>query len=314
MMKNQGETGPSPSTYVAVLCHHDLPRVERAVQSVGHHEGVTVAVVSHSADSTFGDGAKKIAEKHGAVHLDHASPHASCPTGKQICLEAFLDSDREYLVQVDGDDFLYSSWLVSVQDYLRRVPSLDALVILTLDRISTDDPGGFSWQVGEKWAGVWTDGTAWDEEFWGYRLGPGVSSIFGNRIMPPTFGMVRLFSRQAALAVHFRPLDEGYPEDWLLLCDLLRLHQQGDLYVCMTMRSDFYVIDASTPGSVQREKEKSAEEYRAGWRQMRDTAATLINPMRSSPAEFPVIWPEKEAGMVPLPQKVTEITQGVLSI
>ena len=303
-----------PSILVTVLCHHDAPRLARAVRSALDPLGdlerdrVEVAIIAHAKDPTWSTTAGNIAEEHGAVWWDFHDPHTTgAPTGKQACLDVFLASGREYLVQVDGDDLLYPSWLASIDDHVRRCHRPDAVAWYPADRLQLDPPAeGLHWPVRPGvWATVWTGACRWNDST---PLGPGRGGPWGTWPLG-TPARVVLWSRAAADRVHLRNLDQGGPEDMWLLMELLDEYLDGTLNVWTSMTSDVYLQDRTTPNNDQETTDLREKQLQA--LRMAEKAAAVVDPLRSSPGEFPVIWPTEGPGLISVEQKTLSVQRAV---
>ena len=309
----------NPSILVAILCHHDVPRLRRALDSILHPLGdpdfprVKVLVLTHSKDPSWsGQAWEEVADKWSYPvkfeFVDRCSEAAAAPSGKQAILDFFVQhTDADYLVQLDGDDLLYPSWLPAIDDHLRRCHGPDAVAWYPADRLESDQPfDGFCWQVRPgNWGTVWESAKRWNDST---PLGPGRGGPWGTWPLGPPARVI-LWSRKAAAHVRFRGLDQGGPEDVWLLLDLLAAYLAGDLNVWTSMTSDIYLQDRGTPDSDQgttdlREKQRQAL-------RMAELAVDVVDPLRSSPGEFPVVWPTSGAGLISLEQKILSATKAV---
>ena len=299
------------SIAVAVLVHHDTIRTGRAVQSALQCAGedTRVVLVSHSKDPGFGGQAAEIASRLGVEFVDSPSQTASSPTGKQACFDWFNGQDfGDYLVQLDGDDYLYSTWRASLLDILARTHYPDAVGFLPYDALRDYPPlegtaFGFQARPG-LWGHLWTTGVGWWPEYF-YPLGPGIGSPWVEHPAGVS-AQIRAWSRRATESHKFRGLEQGWPEDQMTLFDLLASYQRGDLLVWLSMTSDFLVVDNTTPNSDQ--KTSSIAQRRPLIEKMMETAAgILVDPERSSIGEFPVLWPQSGAGVISLSGKIQEI-------
>jgi hypothetical protein len=269
---------------LAVLTHHDLPRLRRAVASVKQQRrtrGVEVdaVVVVNSLDRDYERLAVRTAAELG-VRAVATESNGRPGRGKNACLDLFLQGGADYLCQLDGDDWLYPTWAESVAEHLRRLPQVDALGIVPIDCVGSAEGFTFEVEPGVA-AGVWTTSSAYPFE----SAGPGVAPLWEEPGTTANPDMIRLLSRAAAARWRF---DEelAIGEDTLMSLALLSSHQQGELSYWLTMASDWMIVDRTTPGSVQR-----TYSHGEALEPLLAKAAKLVDPARSSAAELPIVYP-----------------------
>ena len=272
-------TAPRPSLLLAILTHHDMPRLERAVRSAQAQRpadvDVDIVVVVNSRDVRHTYLAVEACTAWNVRTL--VTPSNGLPgRGKNACFDAFLRSGHDYLCQLDGDDWLYPTWALSVADHVRRAPALDVVALLPIDCVG--DSAGHTWRLPDgASASVWTTSLVYP---WQQR-GPGAGKFWTEHPICPA--MVRLVSRRAAQRLRFNER-LAVNEDYLLLLQCLSAHIAGDLQSWVSMASDWMVVDRLTPGSVQDEHAQDVDLLRA-------FAREIVSPDRSSVAELPVMYP-----------------------
>lgn len=269
---------------LAILTHHDLPRLRRALASVrlqrkARGVEVDVVVVVNSLDREYERLVVRTAADLG-VRVVVTDSNGRPGRGKNACLDLFLESGCDYLCQLDGDDWLYPTWAESVAEHLRRLPQVDALGIVPIDCLGSSKGFTFDVEQGVP-AGVWTTSSAYPFE----TGGPGVAPLWEEPGTTANADMIRLLSRAGAARWRF---DEELPigEDTLLSLALLSSHQRGELSYWLTMASDWMIVDRTTPGSVQR-----TYSHKEALEPLRSKAAQLVDPARSSSAELPILYP-----------------------
>ncbi len=269
---------------LAILTHHDLPRLRRALASVrlqrkARGVEVDVVVVVNSLNREYERLVVRTAADLG-VRVVATDSNGRPGRGKNACLDLFLESGCDYLCQLDGDDWLYPTWAESVGEHLRRLPQVDALGIVPIDCLGSSY--GFTFEVEQGVdAGVWGTSAAYPFD----STGPGVAPLWKESGTTANADMIRLLSRPAAARWRF---DEQLPigEDTLLSLALLSSHQRGELSYWLTMASDWMIVDRTTPGSVQR-----TYSHKEALEPLRSKAAQLVDPARSSSAELPILYP-----------------------
>lgn len=272
-------TANRPSVLLAILTHHDLPRLERAVQSARRQQSapvdVDIVVVINTRDVRHAYLAVEACAAWN-VHSVITESNGLPGRGKNSCFDVFLYSDHDYLCQLDGDDWLYPTWALSVADHIRRASALDVVALVPIDCVG--DSAGYTWPLPDGASGsVWTTSLAYP---WPER-GPGVGGFWNEHPICPA--MVRLVSRRAAQRLRFNE-NLAVNEDYLLLLQCLSAHIAGDLQTWISMASDWMVIDRLTPGSVQDEHLQDIE-------LLRTLARQIVEPDRSSVAELPILYP-----------------------
>ena len=269
---------------LAILTHHDLPRLRRALASANLQRrargvDVEVVVVVNSLDREYERLVVRTAADLG-VRAVATDSNGRPGRGKNACLDLLLESGCDYLCQLDGDDWLYPTWAESVAEHLRRLPHVDALGIVPIDCLGSAE--GLTFEVGQGVvAGVWGTSTAYPFD----AAGPGRAPLWAEPGTTSNPDMIRLLSRPAAARWRF---DEELPigEDTLLSLALLSSHQRGELSYWLTMASDWMIVDRTTPGSVQR-----TYSHQEALEPLRSKAAALVDPARSSAAELPILYP-----------------------
>lgn len=269
----------SPSVLLAILTHHDLPRLERAIQSALRQQradlDVKVQVVVNTQDDVHATAAVTLCRQLDVPCIVTES-NGFPGRGKNACIDAFLASGRDYLCQLDGDDWLYPTWARAVADHLRRAPALDAVGLLPVDCIGRAN--GYSWMLSDgQPASVWTTSTVYPWQ----TVGPGVDNLWTEYPICPA--MVRLISRQVAARWRFYE-DLAVNEDYLMLLAYLAAHIAGDIEFWISMSSDWMVIDLLTPNSVTDMHFHDHDHFRRLARQ-------VIDPARSSAVELPILYP-----------------------
>ena len=271
----------SASVLLAILTHHDLPRLRRALLSARSQRDAGIAVrttvVVNTRDTHHALRTVNLCREWG-VHCVVSDSNGRPGRGKNACLDLFLASDCDYLCQLDGDDWLYPTWALSVAEHLRRVPTLDVVGLFPIDCVGST--AGYTWELPDGApASVWTSSAVYP---WKAGTGgPGVSDLW--TVDPVCPAMIRLVSRDAAQRWRFNE-ELAVNEDYLLLLRYLSDHVAGDLEVWISMASDWMVIDRLTPGSVQDEYLQDVERFRF-------LARGVVSPRRSSVTELPLLYP-----------------------
>lgn len=270
---------------LAVLTHHDLPRLQRALRSARSQlpaPGLVVEplVVVNSQSREFERNAVRLAGRF-RMPVEVTKSIGTAAGGKNACLDLFLKSDCDYLCQVDGDDWLYPTCAQSIAEHLRRLPAVDAIGLVPIDCLGTR-PEGYSWQLTPGVFGaVWGTSTAHP----GGGCGPGTGALWQGEGTTACTEMLRLLSRGAAARWRFRE-ELLVSEDTAMSLCLLKSHQRGELSFWRSMASDWMIVDRTTPGSVQ-----TIYRHKEDIPRLRTAVDAVVERHRSSTAELPMLYP-----------------------
>jgi len=265
-----------------LLTSNDIPKLERLIRSVQQVIKITpvewevVIVVNSNREGYY----EQVLEIDQPFRVVNTESNGKPGKGKNACLDVFLESDCEYVSQIDGDDFLYPSYLQSLWNHVNHYVYIDVLGVVPCDCICDWElHSGHYWWVNEKYhASVW--GTSMCPP--NAELGPRVSHLF-TEDRPVSVDFIILQSRKAAQQRLSEDIGNG--EDHAYTYKLLGEHQKGNLCYFLTMSSDMYCIDRTTEGSAQ--KVHSYDEY---LEPLRAEALKYVPRWRSSPYELPVIY------------------------
>lgn len=268
---------------LALLTTNDIPRLERLLDNVRGLrpvDGVELkpVVVVNSLEDGYYDEVVSISSGFPVVETES---NGKPGRGKNSCMELFLESDCDFLSQMDGDDILYPTYLQSLVNHINHYPCIDVLGILPVDVIENQPCMGHAIRFDNgKHGGVWGVSVV----PCGSPAGPGRSHIWDTNY-PSSVDFIILQSRKAA---QFR-IDEDIPvaEDHLYTYQLLEQHQKGELCYFLTMSSDMYAIDRTTEGSIQKQYDQADHVE-----QLREKTLRHVPMHRSSAYELPIMYKE----------------------
>jgi len=290
---------------ITILTHHNLPALKRMVRSVEDQEAeenlsVEVIIVVNTINDDYwreiqnselvlGQALSKLSYK-----IIRTESNGKPGKGKNSCRALFLESDCDFLSQVDGDDFLYPTFVRSIWEHIEWHPTIDVLGKHPMDAISPNQLGGHHYKVGPKgewWACVWGGSL-----FKRADHGPGKANWVEDS-HPSSWDRILLQSRLSAVV----KMDEDLPngEDHLYSMQLLVLHQQRKLRYFGTMSSDLYVTDRTQNNTIQNDFP-----FHKHVAEMKRKMLEVINPERSSQEELPMIfkdlliWPDAKARVI----------------
>ena len=275
---------------LAILTTNGLSYLRRAINSAKKQKpgGVEyhIIVVANTLDDWYAQGVLALSAELG-VEFIRTTCDGTHPTGVQSAYDLFLErKSYNFITQLDGDDWLYPTWALSVKDHLRRAPGLDAVWLVPIDQINGAE-SGVSWTTPKgSIASVW--GTSVSMPWYmDPGAGPGRDPMWGH-VTPTTPAMPRLVSRKAAEICSWIPAPRIYG-DYQLLMRHLAAHIRGDLQCWVSMASDWMIIDRGNLSSVQHNEEYEINAYK-----MRKLARADVHPDRSWIGEFPIMYPSMQ--------------------
>jgi len=265
-----------------LLTSNDVPKLHRLIKSVESViriepiEWEVVIVVNSIHEGYY----EQVLELDQPFRVVNTESNGKPGRGKNACLDVFLESDADFVSQIDGDDFLYPSYLQSLYNHIKHYPNIDVLGVVPCDCICNFAlESGHYWWVNDKYhASVW--GTSMCPP--SPNMGPQKSHLFIDE-RPVSVDFIMLQSRKSAQLKMNENIGNG--EDHAYTYKLLGEHQQGNLQYFLSMSSDMYCIDRTTEGSAQ--KVHSYDDY---LEPMRQEALRHVPEWRSSPYELPVIY------------------------
>jgi glycosyltransferase involved in cell wall biosynthesis len=271
---------------VTLLTSNDVNRLSRLIDSflkqnpTNYFSQVTgVIVVNTTNDSYY----QEVLSKKFPLPVVRTESNSRPGKGKNSCLEIFLDSDFDFVSQIDGDDILYPTYLQSLAEHISRFPCIDVLGIIPMDVI-TDDKNILGHRIeftDEVVGGVWGISLIHPSS---NNPGPGRSYMWDSPL-PQSADFIILQSRKSAEIKMNEAMGVG--EDHLYSLQLLSEHQKGNLCYFHTMSSDMFIIDRTTTDSVQKiypQHEHVGE--------LKKLALNYVAEHRSSMWELPIIYKE----------------------
>ena len=266
-----------------LLTSNDVPKLERLIRSVQGVVKITpvewevVIVVNSTREGYY----EQVLELDQPFRVVNTESNGKPGKGKNACLDVFLESDADFVSQIDGDDFLYPSYLQSLYNHVKHFPCIDVLGVVPCDCLcSFPLESGHYWWVDDKYhASVWGTSMCPPNSD---TTGPAVSHLFTQE-RPVSVDFIMLQSRKSAQFKMNENIGNG--EDHAYTYQLLAEHQRGNLCYFLTMSSDMYCIDRTTEGSAQK-----VHDYNEYLEPLREEARRHVSEWRSSPYELPVIY------------------------
>jgi len=266
------------STTIAILTSWDLGRLERAILSaVRQTESCNLWVEINSLDPAYHAAAAQLCRDYRVeYHVSERSGTAGI--GKQAVFDRFASKPGEYLLLLDGDDWLYPCAVEALLDLSNRqrfdvltqtqydlilseprYPGmggyrLSSDVVATINRV----PNAIEWWTGCDYS-LWSDPT-----------------VQGK-------GLTNVFSRRATTDLRW---DEqiGCYEDVLLFYRSLDKHKRSALQSVLLCGQVILIHDLTTPNGGQKRAD-----FTGATRELRRKLRLFLNPEDSSYAELPSV-------------------------
>lgn len=268
---------------LTLLTSSDLPRLKRLIGSVLGLNSVKeielkTIIVLNTLNEEY---AQEVFSADLPFHIVRTESDGKPGKGKNSCLDLFLETDFDFISQIDGDDFLYPTYLESLYNHISHFPCIDVLGVIPIDFISNGKAAGHLFNIhnGSE-VGVWGCSVVPPSR----ESGPGLSHIWTEEL-PPSSDFIILQSKKSAIIKMHEDIPVG--EDHLYTYQLLAEHQKGNLCYFQTMSSDLYVIDRNTESSIQ--DQYPQKDY---VEQLRKLSLNYVNKSRSSAKELPIMYKE----------------------
>jgi len=273
---------------VTLLTSHDIRRFSRLVNSCVKIEPayginlVPIIVVNTTSDAYY----REVIACKFPYPVIRTESNGWPGKGKNSCMDIFLKSDADFLLQMDGDDFFYPSCGKSLAGILRRYGrSLDVLGLYPTDKVTLVPLNcgyEFEWEhaIYPKLHGTcWTSSIVWPGD---KQPGPRRGEWWDAE-MPVSQNTIYIRSKKSC---KYRfPEDIPNGEDSFLGTVLLAAHQQGDINYFVSMSSDFYVYDEVVENSIQ--KQEPWRNWVGTWK---ERVESTLNANRSNFLELPIIY------------------------
>jgi len=236
---------------LCLLTSHDLKRLKRLVASVQDQipaESIELhptIVVNTLSDDYY----ESVLAEGFPFEVVRTESNGKPGKGKNSCHDVFLESDCDYMSQIDGDDILYPTYLLSLEKHIKHFKHIDVLGVVPCDVLeSQENQVGYKFSVADNLhVSVWGVSIYNSREF---NSGPQRNSYFLDGHNTITDNYIILQSREAA---KIRINEEiGFSEDQLFTYQYMSEHINGNLSYFLTMSSDYQIYDRTTQGSMQK--------------------------------------------------------------
>jgi cellulose synthase/poly-beta-1,6-N-acetylglucosamine synthase-like glycosyltransferase len=138
--------------FLALLTNHKLDKLKRLVRTVELQypeesiELKPVIVVNTLNDEYY----QEVLDANLPFEVVRTESNGKPGKGKNSCMDLFLQSDCDFMTQVDGDDFLYPTFLRSIANHVNHYPDIDVLGRIPLDYLSAREiNGGYRFMADE---------------------------------------------------------------------------------------------------------------------------------------------------------------------
>lgn len=273
---------------VCILTNHDLEKLKRLVISIQEQVPTDtlhlepVIVVNTLSDEYY----DSVLAEDFPYRVVRTESNGKPGKGKNSCHDVFLETDCDYMSQIDGDDICYPTYALSLERHLNHFGHIDVLGVVPCDVLEeNENNAGYKFEIAEnRHVSVW--GVSTCPRFTDGPSGPQRADAFFECELPMTDNYVILQSRKAAQSVR---IDEsiGCSEDQLFNYQYMAEHVNMNLSYFITMSSDFQIYDRTTPNSAQKTYAQ------AEWTGMiKEKILELLPEHRTCVSELPVIYHE----------------------
>ena len=269
---------------LTLLTSHHIHRLKRLVRSVELQyqdprvEVVTIIVVNTKNDEYY----RQVISEKFPYPVIRTESNGWPGKGKNSCIDIFLKSNCDFLIQQDGDELFYPTFVQSIADHLDRYgASIDILGVIPTEKVTEKRlHAGHEFNFRDNlWLTVWGVSAVWPMD---RPPGPCRGTWFDEE-MPINQNTIVLRSKKGAEYRFVEDLPNG--EDALCSVELLKAHQEGKINYFLSMSSDWYVYDETTPDSIQ--KQFPWADWVHNWR---ERVEKIIDPNRSNFMELPMIY------------------------
>lgn len=268
--------------FLTLLTHHNLPSLKRLVKSAENQypesslDVETVIVVNTLSDEYY----QSVLDEKFPFKIVRTDSNGKPGRGKNSCRDLFLKSDADFMSQIDGDDFLYPTFVQSIAQHIQHYPNIDVLGKVPVDLVARHKPGGHNFRCGDNdefWGGVWGISLIKRPD---HGVGKGQ---WVDEQSPCSYDRILLQSKLSAVI----RMDEDIPngEDHLYSIQLLAEHQKRNLRYFITMSSDLYVTDRTFTNTIQHQFP-----FKYYIEEMKTKMLKHVQPWRSSQDELPIIF------------------------
>ena len=231
--------------FIAVLVSSDVLRVTRCINTcqlqINHNLDFELCVVINTKNDEFKNEMIQYCES-SKINYVVTESDGTPSTGKNTVFTVFDKTDCTHLVQIDGDDFLYPTFLQHIERHLIKYPNTDVLGILPCDSIYINKEETFHDLDCGLYAGLWgTNYCSWD--FW---IPFDTDSIFTEN-NKGNLARLMLFSRAIPNKFFYDP-EQIIGEDYKIHFDLLFAHHRDEITYWFSTASDTWVRDTTSVG------------------------------------------------------------------
>lgn len=284
--------------FLALLTNHKLDKLKRLVKSVQlqYHENTIhvepIIVVNTLNDDYY----EEVKEANFPFKVVRTESNGKPGKGKNSCYELFHQSDCDFISIIDGDDFLYPTFLRSLANHINHYPDLDVLCRIPLDYVAKrESSGGYRFRVGDYYASVWGTSVFPASDEYSPGKGEWVDTEF------PIFKL-RFIAQSKAGSIERMHEDLGNGEDHLYGIQLLKQHIDGKVRFYRSASSDFLVVDRTLDDNIQVRFPQQSE-----YPEMKKRMLTYVQVNRSSFDELPCIFKRLEMNQYEKEEYITKI-------
>ena len=115
------------NTLVAILTSDKIDKLERCIKSVLQQTPLSdIVVIINTADTQYVTSAQHTCKKYG-IRYEVTISNGTPAMGKNSVLDFFLNTEYDYLTQIDGDDYLTPNAIDKIHSIIQNNPDIDIL-------------------------------------------------------------------------------------------------------------------------------------------------------------------------------------------
>ena len=115
------------NTLVAILTSDKIDKLERCIKSVYQQTALSdIVVIINTMDTQYATSAQQVCEQYG-IRYAVTDSNGTPAKGKNSVLDFFLNTEYDYLTQIDGDDYLTPNAINKIHGIIENNPDIDIL-------------------------------------------------------------------------------------------------------------------------------------------------------------------------------------------
>lgn len=115
------------NTLIAILTSDKIDKLDRCIESVYQQANLNdIVVIINTLDTLYAKSAEQVCKNYGIKYYVTSS-NGTPAKGKNSVLDFFLTTEYDYLIQIDGDDYLTTDAISKIDSIVKHNPDIDVL-------------------------------------------------------------------------------------------------------------------------------------------------------------------------------------------